>query len=1545
ELMKSEQAVFVEVGPGRTLSTFARSNAMKGNGHHVVNLSRHIHEEIADDVYLLDKIGRLWVIGVEVIWAELYSGDTRKRISLPTYPFERDYYWTKDYHLNDLMKKIGNRSNNFVDVRVIEDRNDIETILENDVDKIEVVQEQRYKRPEVSTAYEGPRDEIEGVLADICSEIMEIDKIGIHDDFFELGGDSLGAITLCGKIQSKLKVDITVVDIFQNPTVAEIADFIRETQSTKYLAIEPATEKEYYAASPAQRRLYTLQELDKDNIAYNLPGTFVLEGVIDTDKINGIFVQLIKRHEALRTSFGSVDGEPVQYIHKDGVFELQLYNSTEESLDSLIRDFIKPFDLSEKTLFRAGLIKLANDKHILIIDMHHIVSDGISLSILIKEFTQLYKGKELEPVKIQYKDYSEWLYNTLTKDEQKNFWINQFKGDIPILNLIGDSPRPATKSYEGGRFSLKIDEKLTQRLKTTCKSTDATLYMMLLSAYNVLLAKYSGQEDIIIGSPIVGRHSGDLNDVMGIFVNTLAMRNHPVKEKTFKEFLAQVKKNALGAYENQDYPFEELVKNLNVKRDMSRNPLFDVMFTMLSMTMSTQAIEGLIIKPYVYEYNMSKVDMELLVTEKEACIEIEIVYATKIFNKKTIQRFAAHYEHILNQITENTEVKLSDIQLATAAEKKQIIEVFNDTEADYPKGKTIHQLFQEQVEKTPHHIAVTYEDQSYNYVELNRKANQLARVLVSKGVKTDTIVGIMVERSIEMIVGIMAIVKAGGAYLPIEPVYPIDRIMFMLEDSNATILLTQSWLSDSIKFDGDTLMIDQSSLYVGDEHNLDLEQDAASLAYVIYTSGSTGNPKGVMIQHRSLVNRLNWMQRKFPIGEGDVILQKTPFTFDVSLWEVFWWSMVGASVHMLEPGGEKDPELLVKTIEKRSITTMHFVPSMLSIFLEYVKNNQKSCDLSTLNQVFASGEALLKNQVDLFSTLIESKFGTALINLYGPTEATVDVSYYECRQLNDKQSVPIGRPIDNTRIYITDDSLNLMPIGVPGELCISGDGLARGYINRPELTAERFVNNPYEPNGKMYRTGDLVRWYEDGNIEYLGRLDFQVKIRGYRIELGEIEGRLKEHKSIKDSVVVDLADEGGNKYLCAYIVSEDEVTIQSLKEHLYQDLPQYMIPSYFVHLENLPLSANGKINRKALPEPTHNLETGTVYVAPKNEIQEQILAVWQEILKNDKIGIADDFFTLGGDSFKALNAVSKLNGIISLADIFQYPTIELLWKHVFEAEREISLLNKLTTSNADENGTAIVCVPYGGGSSIIYKPLAEEIDKGGIKTDLYAINLPGHDTSDPGELDTILNIAKKCVEEIKKLIRKPVLLYGHCVGVGLTIEIARLLEEDEYPVIGIGIGAVLPVKSNVFVTPKIDVYESKSDEEVHKFLKSLGGFDYPMEVEELASLMASFRHDVVQMRKYFYTDYAGLNPKKLQAPVYNIIGTEDRLTRGYNKSYKKWMNYAETVNAPIVLEKAGHYFIKSHAKELAESISQIVASNEGKMTATVTAKQSHINCP
>ncbi len=1130
----------------------------------------------------------------------------------------------------------------------------------------------------IKAKYEAPRTELEEMLVKLWKETLGAENIGINDNFFELGGHSLKAANLITKIHRELNIEVPLKEIFEAPTIKGISEYINTRKESIYASIQPVKRSGHcpascYIASSAQKRIYALQQIELKNTSYNMPAVFEIEGELDIQRLKQAINRLIEKHEALRTSFELYEDSLMQKIHKQAGLNIELLDST-LSVEQMTKQFVRAFNLNESPLLRVGLAKVNSDsqintlKYILLFDMHHIISDGTSIGILIEEFGKAYAGKELPELKIQYKDFAEWQ-NQLFKSEkiknQEKYWIESLSNELPVLNLPYDYTRPLVQSFEGSKISFEINADITAELRKLAKETNTTMYMILLAVYNVLLHKYSGQEDIIVGSPIAGRPRAELSNIIGMFVNTLAMRCFPKGQKTFRKFLLEVKETALKAYENQDYQFEELVDQLEVKRDMSRNPIFDVVFVLQNMDLKQTQLEGITIKPRMIDSGISKFDMTLTAMEEAEKINITIEYCTKLFKKETIERLCNHLLSIIQEAAQNTDKTLAAMQMLTSLEKQQLLAEFNNTKMEYPQNKTIQQMFEEQAEQTPDNTALVYGSNNLTYKELNQKANQLARVLRDKGLKPDSIAGILIEPSLEMIVGILGVIKAGGAYLPIDPSYPQQRICYMIEDSKAEILLTQSTLSNlSLLHETsvNTINLDDKSLYCGNCQNLESINTSYHMAYVIYTSGSTGKPKGVMIEHDALINMCTWYNHYYSLNENDRGTKYAGFGFDASVWEIFPYLLTGASIYIIEDEIKLNIDKLNEYYEHKKIT-ISFLPTQ--ICEQFILKDNKN-----LRCLLTGGDKLKQYKKTRYK----------LVNNYGPTENTVAATSF----VLDKEynNIPIGKPIANTQIYIIDKFNSLQPIGVAGELCISGASLSRGYLNNPELTAEKFAENPFvnQKGSRMYRTGDIARWLPDGNIEFLDRIDEQVKIRGYRIELGEIENSLLRHEAVNEAAIAVMAEENeaDGKYLCGYFTAARELSISELREHLSKELPDYMIPYSFIQLDSMPLTPNGKLDRKALSDisryaDSYQMLAKTDYEAPRNDAEEKLAYIWMEVLGTDKVGISDSFFMLGGDSIKAIQVCARLqryNMKLEVKHLLQNSTIK-------EASKYLERLNAI----------------------------------------------------------------------------------------------------------------------------------------------------------------------------------------------------------------------------------------------------------------------------
>ncbi|MCP4216967.1 MAG: amino acid adenylation domain-containing protein, partial [bacterium] len=1192
------------------------------------------------------------------------------------------------------------------------------------------------------TKYEEPRSDTEEKLVKIWKELFAIETIGINDNFFDLGGHSLKAISLSSRVSREFDVQLPVTEIFKTSTIKGLAKYIQDAEASIYLAIQPVKDGEYFPVSAAQKRMFALHQMETEGTGYNMSGLMTVEGHLDRLQFQETFEKLVRRHEAFRTSFDIMDGEPVQRIHQhldfqvefhevaglgdyvnpDHIGKIAKYAFVAEAdadadctsfLQGLAEYFIRPFDLSRAPLIRAGLFRLKDDKHILLVDMHHIISDGTSLGIIVRDFVHLFENVEMQPLRVQYKGYARWQQELVKKGSiarQEEYWKKQFADDIPILDMVNDFPRPAVQSFEGDSINFTLDPQLTDGLKEIADENRATLYMVLAALYNVLLSRYSNQEDIVVGSVIGGRPHIDLEEIVGVFVNTIAMRNFPVWESPFDEFLEDVKDRALQAYENQDFQFEDLVDKLNLKRDMSRNPLFDTMFTFEHLDIRQLAAANLLFKTYEIAVGIAKFDLSMTAVEREGQIWINLEYCTRLFKKETVLRMGGHFRNIVEAVVRIPETKISRLDMMTTDERHWLINEVNKTETPYANDKLLHQLVEDRAASTPEAEAlagVTYglreeatefgvpSPCTLTYAQLNCMANQMAARLREKGALPESIVGIITDRSVDMIVGLLAILKAGAAYCPILYNNPEERIRHILKDSGAQILLSHSHLKNKIQVPSPShgagspsqevdsshadetpihglktpphteihrVFLDDASIYQGNEENPKPGAETENIAYVIYTSGSTGTPKGVLVEHENAVAYVAAFLNEFKLTEKDIFLQQASFAFDAFVEELYPILSVGGKVVMANDEVLRNIELLKKLIIERNVTVISCSPLLLNELNRFAPVGDK------LRIVISGGDVLRGEYISNFLKQ------AAVYNTYGPTEATVCGTYHQCTA-EDGVAVPIGKPIANYKVYVLDSNENPLPLGIPGELCIAGKGVARGYLKREELTNEKFVENPFDPGQRMYKTGDLARWMPGGRVEFLRRIDNQVNIRGFRIELGEIENRMLRHGDIKETAVVDREDDLGNKTLCAYIVTENDMELSpiDIRKYLADQLPEYMLPSFIVRMGRLPLNTSGKVDKKALPEPEGLIMRESEYVPPQDEIEEKMAEIWSDVLGIENVSVHENFFASGGDSIKAIQVAGRLQRYrlkMDVKDLFQNPTIRTLRPHVDYSRRK-----------------------------------------------------------------------------------------------------------------------------------------------------------------------------------------------------------------------------------------------------------------------------------
>jgi surfactin family lipopeptide synthetase A len=1159
-------------------------------------------------------------------------------------------------------------------------------------------------------SYIEPVNETERKLFEIWSNVLQHKNFGITHKFFEIGGNSLKGAHVLSVIHKEFRIDLDFSLLFEKQTIQEIALEIQKHEIVPYKAISKIKEQDYYPLSSVQRRLYYLWEIDKTSIAYNVPVAFFIKGRLDIEKLRKAIMQLVQENEILRSSFHMIYGAPYQHIIKK--IELNLLTNPVDlnNIKNELKKRVKPFDLNKPPLLRIELLNASEYSYFLFLDFHHIIFDGVSFNIFFDNLFRIYQGKKINEPDIQYKDYVNWEKNIKKEkfNRQAQYWLQQYKDDVPIINLPVDFIRSSLIEHRGEKIEFTVDKEMTIKLKEFAKQENISLFALLFAGYNILLSKYSGQEDIVVGVPVAGRNHNQVQSVIGMFVNNLAIRSYPKGNLTVRNFLSQMQSSYMQGLSNTDYPFEALVEELKQKRDVSRNSIFDTMFIFQNMEFLKYKDENISVEHFFFDPGFSKYDISLEVFDEKEEIKYFIEYSTSLFQKDSIIRIGTHYGNLLNNIIKAPNTKLSDVTIMNNDEYDAYILGFNKTVTDYPRDKVIHQLIEAQALKTPDAIAVVvgnkqvtnlklhkkekgqeiqesdfiYFYHQLTYKELNEKSNQLANFLKKKGIVSNIPVAIILDRSPELVIAILGILKAGGCYLPIDKDLPYERIKyilansqtkFMITDTNFNLQICSFFATCSLQCD----IFDVNLLIKYSKESIKIANINApnDLAYIIYTSGTTSNPKGVMVEHQSLVNYISFANKTYIKGEKTSFPLYTSISFDLTITSIFT-PLISGNTIVVYPDNEKSLPL-EDVLYDNQIQILKATPSHLKILKEY--RMLKEFDyFSNIKRLIVGGEVLTTQLAryvyDLFNEKVE------IYNEYGPTEATVGCMIYKYNVEKDKrQTVPIGIPVDNTQIYLLNKYLKPVSVGVIGEIYISGDSLSRGYLFNPQLTGEKFIANPFGSNQQMYKTGDLGKRLPDGNIEFIGRIDKQIKINGYRIEIEEIEQVLLEHQEVKEVVVVYkdesiyayvVLDENENHVeVCGDSITANLLTINdqiiqnrifNIKQHLLIHLPHYMLPKHIIIIDSIPLTKNGKVNYSLLSnlEKRENVKTKAT-----NNIQQVMISIWQDVFNETQIGITDNFFELGGDSIKAVQIVSKLfnkNISVNVKDILTYQTIEQL---------------------------------------------------------------------------------------------------------------------------------------------------------------------------------------------------------------------------------------------------------------------------------------------
>ncbi|HEX7734015.1 MAG TPA: amino acid adenylation domain-containing protein, partial [Ktedonobacteraceae bacterium] len=1173
-------------------------------------------------------------------------------------------------------------------------------------------------RPDSSAQEEGyvaPRSPLEEIVAHIWREVLRRERVGAHDHFFALGGHSLLATQVIARLRDVLHREVPLRTLFEAPILAELAQCLENLSSDKPAFFTPLLESVPHVGNPplsfAQQRLWFLDQLEPANCAYLIPMVLRLRGKLDIASLQQSLNELVHRHEALRTTFEAPAGKPVQVIAPYLLIRLPLVDLSHLSVpqqNEQIRrlageESTRPFNLAQGPLLRFFLLRQQQEEHVLFLTMHHIITDGWSQGVLLSELSSLYRAfvlgqpSPLQPLPVQYADYTLWQRDWLQGEVLQAhlaYWQQQLAAAPTALVLPTYQPRPPVQTFRGDRHFFILSQDLSAALVDLSRKEGVTLFMTLLAAFATLLSRSSGQEDLLVGTPIANRTQSKIEKLIGFFVNTLVLRIDLSDNPSFRSLIGHIREVTLQAYAHQDLPFEMLVERLQPERDLSRNPLFQVMFELQNGLLSTLELPDLDVRLLAGETKVAQFDLTLSLVVTEQDIRGVLAYNSDLFEVATISRMVEHYQVLLQRIVADVDRRISDIPFLTEDEKRLMLTEWNASRADYPENQSFPEIFEAQVQRTPDAIAVVFEQEQLTYRELNRQANHIASQLRTLGVRPESLIAVLDQRGSNLLIAMLAIFKAGGCYLPLDPFHPTTRLRYLLESSRCDLVLVMPEFASKLfevlmsmpaSAHPRILPLDKLLQQAHDKGNLPVRQAPQQLAYVIYTSGSTGLPKGAMIEERGMLNHLLTMVNFLHLTAADTVAQTASQCFDISVWQFLAALLVGGRIQVFSDELMRDPLRLLAQIERYGVSILEIVPTLLAGMLEVsTTEDAPSLPLKGLRWLIPTGEAL---PPVLCRRWLKCYPGIPLLNAYGPAECSDDVSFFPLTQPLPETvgHIPIGRPVQNMRLYVLDRKLNLQPIGVAGELYVGGVGVGRGYLGDAARTAEAFLADPFsdEPGMRLYKTGDLARYLPDGNLEFLGRSDHQVKVRGYRIEPGEVEIALGQHPDVQEVVVVAREDISGEKRLVAYLVMQQTKisTRHDLYNHLKERLPGYMIPTAFVELEALPLTPNGKIDRAALP-PLEGLDPGgqASYVAPRTSLEQAIAIIWQAVLHLERVGVNDNFFDLGGHSLLLVQVQTGLQAVsderLSIIDLFQYPTISALARYIQKDRGRVTFLQR-----------------------------------------------------------------------------------------------------------------------------------------------------------------------------------------------------------------------------------------------------------------------------
>ncbi|GHU64234.1 hypothetical protein AGMMS49983_09510 [Clostridia bacterium] len=1287
----------------------------------------------------------------------------------------------------------------------------------------------------------------------------------------------------------------------------------------------------YPLSDPQLSIWYTEMFYPRGSIA-NIPATMRLRAPVDFDLLERAINMTIERNDAFRLQFTTVDGEPRQYVAPFQYQKFARKDFREAGKEALyywdLDETQRPIFRENAFLFRFTLLQIDEETCGYLAIFHHTIADAWSCVLtgdeIVAHYTALLEQKEEEVA--PRPSYFEFLekedaYRRSARFQKDELYWNELLRDLPAVTAL-HSRSSREIGIDAMRRSYTFPKKLYSKIQEYTANSGMTIFGLLLSAFCLYLHRATGAEDLLIGIPVLNR--GDWHDraTMGMFISTIPLRVHIDTDVSFTDFARGVISAWMQALRHQRYPIEQMLRYVRKVSGSTDDRLYDILFSYQNAKF-VESADSVRLSSRWHFCGQQQESLAVHINGRDGMEQILINYdfLTDLFPSAEISALHDHFMRLLWHAIDKPDAKIHTISMLSEKEQQTILSKFNDTAVEFPGDKTMLHFFESQAAERPGDVAVMFREERLTYAGLNQRSDALARLLRARGVRPGTIVGLMLYRSFSMMTAILGVWKAGGAYLPIDPDYPEERISYMMGDSASPLLLTESSITvprafEEIRIDLD-LPIDDAPEFVGDG------ACPEDLAYVLYTSGSTGQPKGVMVEHRALVNRIHWMNRQYPLGSGGVILQKTPYTFDVSVWELTWWFYAGVKMVFLGPGDEKLPDRIIDAVERYCVTVMHFVPSMLGGFTNWLETQGGAERLASLRNVFASGEALTPKHVNAFHALIYPASGARLRNLYGPTEAAIDVSYYDCPIGVEEKVVPIGKPIDNIRLYILDQYGGLLPVGTQGELYIGGVGLARGYLNKPELTAEKFVEDPSLPEPRLYRTGDLALWLPKGDIAFLGRIDHQVKIRGFRIELGDIQFRMEQHPDVTSSVVTSRENSQGNAFLAAYFVSPRPISDTELREHLAVHLPEYMIPSCFTQLDAIPLSANGKTNLARLPEPGFSdSDSQREIIPPRNGKEKLVCEIWSEVLKLAEVSVKDNFFQIGGDSLGAIDMICRMPGAISVAKIYQHPVLEDFAQHFEEAEEKGILTLLAGLPDAEKH---IVLCPYGGGGAYSYIELAAALAQMDPQYAVHSVNLPGHDFDEEDEpFVSVHDAAALVYREIKDKLTGTVTIYAHCVGSALGLDLAWLMELSGTPAQALILGGILPPKHVAFYGWFLDPWLFLDDKRLLRYLISIGFPAGKLSDAGAKAILGAFRHDVRAYYRYLYV-LERQHLRLSKTPILTVLAEKDKLTRN-KRDPAGWSAFSERFLGVHTLDGADHYFTNSHSAALTRLI--LTASGE-----------------